>query len=841
MGIVGLHCVAKPSGNQGGKVVSASYLTFVERFSRITPFIVAAVGATALLGWIVDVEVLKSVLPGLATMKANTACAFIAAGGALGFLAVDSPVFRRIAHGLLVMVIAVGGLTLVEYIFAIDVGIDQFLLSDAARSAGNLRPGRMSLATALNFCLIGIALLALPPRGSRRSGSWAPWIALPVALVSMVAVVGYAYDARALYTLGPYNSMAIHTAMLFIILCLAVICANPTRGIVGIVISDTAGGIVSRRLLPTIPLALFALGWLRLAGQNAGYYGTHAGLAIMVAASITVSTLAIALTVSTLHEMDLRRGRAEAALVAVNADLEARVLARTADLARSLEVEVAERRRAEASENRLAVSEDYLDFALRSHQLGAWSLDLKTHAAHRTLIHDQIFGYPTLLPIWTFEMFLEHVIAEDRAAVDRSFQAAVAAHSDWAFTCRIRRADGEIRHILAAGTHSKDAAGTSVRIQGLVQDISERKGVEEVQQQLSALVEFADDAIVTKSLDGVVRSWNPAAQRLLGYRADEIIGQSVNRLLPEDRLHEESMILDLLARGEHVSHFETVRRRRNGTLVDVSLTISPIRDRAGIVVGASKIMRDISARKHAENELRRSNEDLGQKNKDLDDFVYTASHDLRSPLAGVSAVAQWILDDDSALTEVSRARLALIQGRIERMKRLLNDIRDYARAGQSVEPSGAPLSAAALVAEVSATLHVPTGFSIRCDPSLEAVQITRVPLEQVLHNLIGNAIKHHDRGTGIVTVAVELSGSCLRFSVIDDGPGIPDEYRSDIFEMFKTLKPRDEVEGSGMGLALVKKIVGKMGGNFGIEAAGGRGASFWFDWPRSGQPLEGAT
>jgi PAS domain S-box-containing protein len=828
-----------PWRDQGSKAMSPSYLASVERFSRITSLLVAVVGVAVLLGWIFDIEVLKSVLPGLVTMKVNTACGFIAAGSALWLLASDTPEFRLIARGLLAVVIGIGGLTLIEYVFAIDLGIDRFLLKDA-RSAGTLYPGRMEPASALSFCLIGIAILALPPQSARVSGSWAPWIALPVAIVSMIAAVSYAYGAGALDAFGPNFSMALHTALLFAMLCLALICANPTLRIMSVAISDTAGGIVCRRLLPTLPLILFAVGWLRLAGQDAGFYGIHAGLPIMVVASIAGSTLVIVWTVSALHKNDLGREHAEAELVALNAKLEARVEARTAELAESLEVEVVELRRAEAIESKLALTEGYLDFALRSHQLGAWSLNLKDHTAHRTVTHDQIFGYPTPLPNWSFGTFLEHVVPEDRPAVDAGFKAALADQSDWTFGCRIRRADGEIRDIMAAGTHRKDAAGIAVSIQGLVQDITERKRAEEVQQRITALVEFADDAIVTKGLDGVVRSWNPAAERLLGYRAEEIIGQPVTRLLPEDRQEEETMILDRLRRGERISHFETIRRRKDGSLVQVSLSISPIRDHAGIIVAASKIMRDITERKRAEDELRRSNAELQQRNKELDDFVYTASHDLRAPLTAVSKVAQWILDDDGALTAESRARLALIQGRIERMKLLLNDIRDYTRAGKFSEPSGPPLSASALVADVAATSYVPTGFSIRCDPSLEAVQVSRVPLEQVLHNLIGNAIKHHDRGTGIVTVSVESSGPRLRFSVIDNGPGIPEEYRDVIFEMFKTLKPRDAIEGSGMGLALVRKIVGRMGGKCGIEAAIGRGAKFWFDWPKSGQPVREA-
>jgi hypothetical protein len=645
----------------------------------------------------------------------------------------------------------------------------------------------------------------------------------------MVAVVGYAYDARALYQFVPYSSMAIHTTLLFAILTLDVLCVNSHRGIISIAISETAAGVVSRRLLATIPVALFALGWLSLVGQKAGFYDTDTGLAIMVVASIAVSTFAIASTVSALHAVDLRRAHAE--IAAFKAALEAGVLAKAAERAQGLQI--LERQRWETSQNMLAVSEGCLEFALRSQNLGAWSLDLRDRTARRNSTHDEIFGYLKPSPSWSYEMFLDHVIQEDRCAVDRSFQAALATQSDWSFDCRIRRADGAIRQIKATGTHKKDAEGNPVEIQGIVQDVTERRRIEEIQQEMTALVASTDDTILTKGLDGVIRSWNPAAERLLGYRTDEIVGQPITRLIPEDRQEEESMILDQVRRGERVSHFETVRRRKDGSLVDVALTISPILDRAGRIVGASKIMRDITERKHVEAELLRMNKDLEEKNKELDEFVYTASHDLRAPLNGVNTIVQWIIDDDGSLAAESRARLMLIMGRIERMKRLLSDIRDYARAGELSEPSGEALTASALVADIVATADVPVGFSIRSDPSLGAVLVSRVPLQQVLHNLIGNAIKHHHRETGVVTVSVEALGPQLRFSVVDDGPGIPAEFRESIFAMFKTLKPRDEVEGSGMGLAIVRKIVGRMGGNCGIEATGGGGASFWFDWPGS--------
>jgi PAS domain S-box-containing protein len=372
-------------------------------------------------------------------------------------------------------------------------------------------------------------------------------------------------------------------------------------------------------------------------------------------------------------------------------------------------------------------------------------------------------------------------------------------------------------------------------------DITERKRAEDVEGQMAALVESADDAIVAKGLDGIIRSWNPGAERLLGYSAKEIIGQPVTLLLPDNRFDEEAMILDRVGRGERVEQFETVRRKNDGSMVEVSLTISPIRDVNGAIVGASKIMRDITERNRREGELRRSNADLAQINIELDNFVYTASHDLRAPLTGISSIVQWILEDDRALAGESRERLGLILGRIERMKQLLTDIRDYARTDGNAAPSGTLVSAASLVANVVATAHVPPDFSIRGDSSLEEVQVQRVPLEQVLHNLVNNAIKHHDRPAGTVTVSVQHMAPWLRFSVIDDGPGIPEEYRESIFEMFKTLKPRDEVEGSGMGLALVRKIVGRMGGRCGVDPATKRGSNFWFEWPPIGRLPRGDT
>jgi PAS domain S-box-containing protein len=365
-------------------------------------------------------------------------------------------------------------------------------------------------------------------------------------------------------------------------------------------------------------------------------------------------------------------------------------------------------------------------------------------------------------------------------------------------------------------------------------DITERKRAEE---RFRLVVEAAPNAMLMADRDRRITLVNRNAEILFGYSRLELIGQPLELLVPQRfRDRHPGLVADFFAAPQARAMGagrELFGLRKDGSEVPIEIGLNPIETPLGLFTLASII--DITERKRTETELRRSNTELENMNKELDDFVYTASHDLRSPLNGVSTVVQWILHDDAALSAESRARLAVIQGRTERMKRLLNDIRDYARAGQPPEQSEEPVMAAALVAEVAATSHVPAGFSIRCDPSLEEVRVNRVPLEQVLHNLLNNAIKHHDRETGMVTVSVESSGTHLRFSVVDDGPGVPAAYRETVFEMFKTLKPRDEVEGSGMGLALVRKIVARLGGQCGIEAAGDRGAKVWFDWPRLAQ------
>ena len=296
---------------------------------------VACLGAAAVLGYFFDVPGLAAWTTGPMSMKVNTACGLIAAAAALWLVhaCASESMWVRVARGLAVLVAAIGVLTLAEDLFKIDLGIDQLILPDTAPQRYTSHVGRMSPGTAFDLTIIGLALLGLKARNLRLAAC-PHWLVVPALLVATLAVIGHAYGVSTLYEVRSNTSMAAPTAVAFLVLGLCVLAADSAHGFAGIkATSDTAGGLVSRRLLPMIPVVLFVLGWLRLQGQIHGFYDTQFGTALLVLASIIVCIVAVATTANTLHKTDLTRQRAEAEILSLNVGLELRVQDRTRQLA----------------------------------------------------------------------------------------------------------------------------------------------------------------------------------------------------------------------------------------------------------------------------------------------------------------------------------------------------------------------------------------------------------------------------------------------------------------------------------------------------------------------------
>ena len=251
---------------------------------------------------------------------------------------------------------------------------------------------------------------------------------------------------------------------------------------------------------------------------------------------------------------------------------------------------------------------------------------------------------------------------------------------------------------------------------------------------------------------------------------------------------------------------------------------------------------DTTEQRTAEQALRALNDELEDRveartaelersNAELDQFAYVASHDLKAPLRAIDSLATWIEEDaEGALPEPSVRHLSLLRGRVGRMERLLDSLLTYSRVGRK-EAAPEAIDTAALVREAVALVAPPAGVEVQVAGTFPTLVSARAPLALVIRNLVSNAVKHHDRPDGRVTVSARMDGDWAEFTIADDGPGIAPEYRDRVFGLFQTLRPRDEVEGSGMGLSIVKKAVQSRGGQVWIEPGAERGAMFRFTWP----------
>jgi PAS domain S-box-containing protein len=358
-------------------------------------------------------------------------------------------------------------------------------------------------------------------------------------------------------------------------------------------------------------------------------------------------------------------------------------------------------------------------------------------------------------------------------------------------------------------------------------DVTSRRA-EEAQYHLSAIVQSSDDAIVSKDLDGIVRSWNPGAERLFGYRADEMIGRSIRVIIPAEHQSEEDEVLRRIRNGERIDHFETIRRRKDGSLVPISLTVSPVLDGAGRVIGASKIARDITEKRAAEELMRSS---LALK----DQFLGLVSHELRTPISTIVGNAQLLLRRGDRLPTAAREEALLdIATESERLQRIIENLLVLTRLEATGEVTSTPVDMCILAREVIEsmrrrtpgreivleTMHAPTALG---DPTL---------ISLVIQNLVGNAHKYSPDGTLIEVLLTKNEQDDPELHVLDRGIGVEPQDAERIFEAFyRGATGIANAEGMGLGLAVSQRIVAALGGSLRVEPRAGGGSDFTFSVP----------
>jgi PAS domain S-box-containing protein len=320
-----------------------------------------------------------------------------------------------------------------------------------------------------------------------------------------------------------------------------------------------------------------------------------------------------------------------------------------------------------------------------------------------------------------------------------------------------------------------------------------------------------------------------------GWSADKAMGLHMSEIIGPERFLQRQPHYQRALAGETVSYESTgAIGSEHGYF---RFSYRPSFDESGNVRGIFSMATDISARRKVELELEAKQAELVRSNKDLEQFAYVASHDLKAPLRAIELLVQWIIEGlDGYDVNNVQENLGLLGKRTQRLNRLLDDLLAYSRAGRKV---GAHRMADthALVLDVAQLVNPPPTISISIEGKLPTFNTHPAPLEQVLRNLIGNAVKHHPGPEGRIILSCKEQGDHYVFAVADDGEGIAKQYAERVFEMFQTLKSRDQVEGSGMGLAIVRRIVQWQGGSVWFEPApGGRGTVFKFQWKKH-QPL----
>ncbi len=370
------------------------------------------------------------------------------------------------------------------------------------------------------------------------------------------------------------------------------------------------------------------------------------------------------------------------------------------------------------------------------------------------------------------------------------------------------------------------------------QEVNNRQAMEktlrEREASLHGAMDAAVDGIITIDHQGIVQSINPAAKRMFGYTADEVIGRNVSMLMPEPYHSEHDAYLKhYLSTGEKriigIGR-EVSGKRKNGEVFPLELAVGETWASGNrIFIGT---IRDITARKNAEQEQTRLMNELRAANEELMNFSYVVSHDLKAPLRGIGSLANWLIEDyASKLDEEGNKHLQMLIGRVRRMDGLIDGILEYSRVGRLRETES-ELDIEKIVQGTIELLDVQENIEVSVETPLPRLFAEATRIQQTFQNLIGNAVKYMDKPHGEIRIGCHAQGRMWHFYVCDNGPGIEERNFDKIFQLFQTLAPRDRVESTGVGLAIVKKIVEMYGGRIWVESTREKGSCFHFTLPK---------
>ncbi len=503
-------------------------------------------------------------------------------------------------------------------------------------------------------------------------------------------------------------------------------------------------------------------------------------------------------------------------------------LQKTTTSADSLNWEIAERKKAEAA---LRKSEERFKAVAESAGDWIWEVNTKGLYTYSNHVVEKVLGYKPEEIVgkkYFYDFFAPDVKEELKKA---AFEAFARGESFRGFVNPNVHKDGSIVILETTGTPIVDDKGNLCGYRG-ARDVTERKKVEEAlkesEQRLTIILNsiLTGVVIVDAEMHEIV-DCNPLAAQMIGLPKEGIIGRVCHKFICSAEKGR-CPISDL---GQTVDHAERVLIRGDGEETPILKTVTPVFWQGHQYLVESFI--DITERKGAEQRQAQLLEELEKVNRELKDFAYIVSHDLKAPLRGIKTLAEWLTTDYSdKLDENGKEQMNLLVGRVNRMQNLIDGVLRYSRIGR-VKEDIVQINLNELVSEVVDMVAPPANISITIENELPTVECERTCITQVFQNLISNAVKYMDKPQGWVKIGCVEEDGRWKFSVSDNGPGIEEKYFEKIFQIFQTIARRDDKESTGIGLSIVKKIIEAHGGKVWVESRVGEGSTFYFMVPKN--------
>ncbi|OGR88659.1 MAG: hypothetical protein A3A86_06375 [Elusimicrobia bacterium RIFCSPLOWO2_01_FULL_60_11] len=455
---------------------------------------------------------------------------------------------------------------------------------------------------------------------------------------------------------------------------------------------------------------------------------------------------------------------------------------------------------------------------------GIWQWNVLTNEVLWSDTIYQLFRMPIGSFGNTFQLVNELVHPDDRERFAESLRVHLEENAPYNPEIRFLRGDGTYGYFLCRGTSVRDASGRPIRMVGSISDVTDRKEAEKVLLQLASIVESSNDAIIGRTLEGTVTSWNLGAEKMYGYAAREIIGKSVSILFPEDRKNEFDAITETIKKGEAIRNSETVRIKKDGAPLQVSLTISPLKDSKGGIVGASIIARDITERKHLENIVLQS-----EKLSAVGQLAAGLAHEINNPLGVILGFAQSCARKLQPKDDPLELPIKSIEREANRIKALVQGLLDFSRTNKSEREEciiNKTIENALALIVVNAKMNS-VELIREFEENLPKIVLNSSQIQQVIINLCNNAIDAMPKG-GTITLRTrrvqDLGKDAIQIQVQDTGAGISKENQNKVFESFFTTK--EVGKGTGLGLSISHEIVQKHGGTITLESQMGIGTTF---------------